>query len=140
MARQGKVKRFFLDLFTWWNDDTVGTRLWTRRFGERVGADEFGNVYFRTRGGAIDPTLGVERRWVVYAGYAEASAIPPGWWGWMHHLVDMPPSAENYQPRSWQKPHLQNLTGTPEAYRPQGSILGEGTRPSATGDYSAWTP
>ena len=40
--------------------------------GEHVGEDEFGNAYFRTRGGKIDPTLGFERRWVIYNGYAEA--------------------------------------------------------------------
>jgi NADH:ubiquinone oxidoreductase subunit len=33
-----------------------------------------------------------------------------------------------------------NMTGTPEAYRPQGSILATGHRPKATGDYQAWKP
>ena len=33
-----------------------------------------------------------------------------------------------------------NQTGTPEAYRPPGSILGRGVRPKATGDYKAWRP
>ena len=70
-----------------------------------VGEDEFGNRYYRTRGGKIDPTLGFERRWVIYNGYAEASTVPPSWHGWMHHTVDMPPTEENYQPRAWQKPH-----------------------------------
>lgn len=134
------MKEFFLRVFTWWNKQTFGTQLWTWRKGELVGQDEYGNTYYRTKGGAKDPTLGFERRWVIYAGYADASAIPPGWHGWMHHTTDVPPTREGYQPREWQKPHRQNMTGTPEAYRPAGSTLSEGRRPSATGDYSAWTP
>jgi NADH:ubiquinone oxidoreductase subunit len=58
----------------------------------------------------------------------------------MHHRVDTPPSKESYTPREWQKPHVQNLTGTAGAYRPQGSVLGVGERPRVTGDYDAWTP
>ena len=45
-----------------------------------------------------------------------------------------------YTPREWQKPHLPNLTGSPAAYRPPGSILGDARRPQVTGDYDAWTP
>ena len=108
------MKQFFLKLFTWWNGQTFGTQLWTRRFGELVGQDEQGNRYYRTAGGKIDPTLGFERRWVIYNGYAEASRIPAGWHGWMHHVVDVPPTEENYQPREWQKPHQPNPTGTAE--------------------------
>jgi NADH:ubiquinone oxidoreductase subunit len=37
-------------------------------------------------------------------------------------------------------PHLANLTGTPQAYRPSGSTLREAARPAATGDYKAWQP
>ena len=62
------MKLFFLKIFTWWNGQTFGTQLWTWRFGELVGEDEQGNRYFRTSGGKIDPTLGFERRWVIYNG------------------------------------------------------------------------
>jgi NADH:ubiquinone oxidoreductase subunit len=141
-TKQGpcRMKQFFLKFFTWWNGQTFGTQLWTRRYGELVGQDEQGNLYYRTRGGAIDPALGFERRWVVYNGYAEASRIPPSWHGWMHHTVDVPPTQDNYQPREWEKPHQPNLTGTANAYRPSGSTLASGKRPKATGDYQPWTP
>jgi NADH:ubiquinone oxidoreductase subunit len=138
--QSGDMKTFLLRLFTWWNSQTFGTQVWTRLYGEFVGEDEFGNRYYRTKGGKIDPTLGLERRWVIYNGYTEASMIPPSWHGWMHHTVDVPPTQESYEPREWQKPHEPNLTGTPEAYRPPGSILALGRRPAATGDYRAWTP
>jgi NADH:ubiquinone oxidoreductase subunit len=134
------MKLFLLRIFTWWNGYTFGTQLWTRRFGELVGTDDTGNRYFRTKGGKIDPTLGFERRWVMYNGYAEATRIPPEWHAWMHHIVDVPPTEETYQAREWQKPHHPNLTGTPYAYRPSGSTLAGGRRPKATGDYQPWTP
>jgi NADH:ubiquinone oxidoreductase subunit len=134
------MKQFWLKFFTWWSGQTFGTQLWTWRFGELVGNDEQGNRYFRTRGGKIDPTLGFERRWVVYDGYAEATKVPPSWHGWLHHTVDVPPTDETYTPRDWEKPHIPNLTGTPAAYRPSGSTLASGRRPKATGDYQPWTP
>jgi NADH:ubiquinone oxidoreductase subunit len=134
------MKRFLQLFFTWWNGSTFGTLLWTRRFGEAVGEDNAGNRYYRTKDGAIDPTLGFERRWVIYNGVAEASTIPPEWHGWMHHTVDVPPTEENYQPRAWEREHRPNMTGTPGAYRPPGSTLAAGHRPKATGDYKAWVP
>jgi len=124
------MKRFLLGIFTWWNGATVGTRLWTWRKGEFVGTDEFDNHYYRERKGT--------RRWVIFSGIAEASAIPPGWHGWVHYRVDTPPAP--YEPREWQKPHQPNLTGTAAAYRPKGSILGAAARPKTDGEYEAWTP
>ncbi len=35
-----------LQIFTWWNGSTIGTRFHTWRFGKRVGEDQFGNVYY----------------------------------------------------------------------------------------------
>jgi NADH:ubiquinone oxidoreductase subunit len=135
-----KVSTFFTRCFTWWNQQTFGTQVWTSLYGEPVGEDEFGNRYYRTKGGKIDPALGFERRWVIYSGYAEASTIPPAWWGWMHHTVDVPPTEEKVVARPWWKPHRPNMTGTPGAQRPTGSTLAQGRRPKATGDYKAWTP
>ena len=82
----------------------------------------------------------VPRRWVIYKNGAEASKISPDWHGWMHYTTDTPPTKEDYKPRPWQKPHLENMTGTANAYRPPGSILGAAARPRASGDYKAWKP
>ncbi|MCT8989387.1 NADH:ubiquinone oxidoreductase subunit NDUFA12 [Chelativorans sp. SCAU2101] len=130
------MKKFLLQFFTWWNGQTLGTRFHTWRKGQRVGEDEFGNVYYQ---GGTD-SEGRTRRWVIYNGYSEASMVPPGWHGWLHHKVDRPPTEEDYTPREWQKPHKPNLTGTPAAYRPRGSVLAKEGRPRVTGDYDAWTP
>ena len=134
------VPDWLLQFFTWWSGQTLGTRLHTWRSGELVGHDDAGNSYYRTRGGRLDPALGFERRWVIYAGESEASSTPPGWYGWLHHTCDVAPTQESYVPRAWQLPHLPNMTGTPQAYRPEGSTLAGGARPAATGDYQAWTP
>lgn len=128
------MKNFFLQFITWWSGQTIGTRFFTWRKGEKVGEDEFGNVYYRA---ANVPPLG-ERRWVIYNGVAEASRIPPGWHGWMHHRTDQVPTGEGV--REWEKNWVPNMTGTAAAYRPAGSVLTAAKRPSATGDYDAWSP
>lgn len=130
------MKNFILQFLTWWNGQTLGTRFHTWRHGTRVGEDEFGNVYYQ---GGTD-SEGRTRRWVIYSGVSEASAVPPGWHGWLHHRVDVAPVDENYQPREWQRPHQPNLTGSAGAYRPPGSLSRAGDRPKVTGDYDAWTP
>ena len=126
----------FRDLFTWWNGQTLGTRVFTARRGKRVGEDEQGNQYYQTRDG--------KRRWVIYAGEADASRVPSDWHGWLHHTVPNPPTRAPLPRKAWEKPHRPNMTGTPEAYRPKGSIAGPtgepGARPKATGDYEAWSP
>ena len=86
------------------------------------------------------PASIAERRWVIYANYAEASMIPPGWHGWMHHRTDTPPSEIEYEAREWQKPHHPNLTGSSKAYRPAGSLLGATPKQPAKPDYDAWQP
>ncbi|HSM41477.1 MAG TPA: NADH:ubiquinone oxidoreductase subunit NDUFA12 [Afifellaceae bacterium] len=126
------MKAFLLQIFTWWNSQTMGTRVHTWRKGELVGEDDAGNRYYRERNGS--------RRWVIYNGLAEASKIPPGWHGWIHYRTDVPPTDESYQPKDWQKPHQENLTGTAGAYFPPGSLVTPEKRPEVTGDYEAWTP
>lgn len=130
------MARLLKQFFTWWNGSTLSMRLYTRCKGKTVGEDEFGNIYYQ--GGAMKN--GRPRRWVIYKHYSEASTIPPGWHGWIHHRIDTPPPAEHYQPHAWEKPHQPNLTGTAAAYTPKGSIAHHGQRPKVTGDYEAWKP
>jgi NADH:ubiquinone oxidoreductase subunit len=119
-------------IFTWWDGATVGTSLFTRRHGERVGADECGNVYYQSKNDG--------RRWVIYNGSNDASRIPPDWYAWMHRLIDgLPDEALPPTPPFLKQP-TPNLTGTPDAYRPAGSLERGGRRAAASGDYQAWTP
>lgn len=119
-------------IFTWWNGQTIGTALYTKREGQKVGEDEQGNVYYQTADGA--------RRWVIFNGESEASRVSPDWHGWLHHTFDQPPSIEPPVVKQWEKPHQPNLTGTSGAYLPPGSVEATATRPRATGDYEAWQP
>ena len=128
----------FSEIFIWWQGQTMGTRFYTWRKGRLVGEDGQGNRYYEARDGS--EVGGYQRRWVIYNGLAEASRVPPDWHGWLHHTVDVPPTQEAYTPRSWQRPHRPNMTGTKLAYRPKGSILRGGQRPGATGDYEPWRP
>jgi NADH:ubiquinone oxidoreductase subunit len=117
-------------LFTWWNGQTIGTRLHTWRRGQKVGSDAEGNIFYQSRDGV--------RRWVIFNGEVEASRVGPEWHGWLHHTWQEPPTAIPLPRKAWEKPHLPNLTGTPLAYHPPGSILAPASK--VVGDYEAWTP
>lgn len=121
------------NIFTWWNGSTMGTQWFTRRNGERVGDDSFGNIYYRN----ADDT----RRWVIYKDLAEASAVTPDWHGWLHHTFDLPPTEAPLKRWNWESEAKMNMTGTDEAYHPPGSLLSP--TPAAapkTTSYTAWTP
>jgi NADH:ubiquinone oxidoreductase subunit len=124
--------------FTWWNGANWNTRFYTWRKGEHVGTDQLGNAYYRATS-ALPESI-PERRWVIYKGYAEPSQIPPGWHGWMHHRTDTPPEDGDYTPHAWEKPHVENVTGSALAYRPPGSLaLGAAPR-KQDASYQAWRP
>ncbi len=130
------------EIFSWWGGNTWGTRLTTWRTGQLIGEDETGNKYYEQRAGKGSPgPLGRPRRWVTYTDLAEPSKVSADWHGWLHYTVDAPPTAEIYVPKPWQTAHRMNMTGTPEASRPAGSILAATPgRPKATGDYKPWRP
>ncbi|HET6469196.1 MAG TPA: NADH:ubiquinone oxidoreductase subunit NDUFA12 [Geminicoccaceae bacterium] len=123
----------------WLQFNTLGTYLMTRRWGELVGEDEFGNRYYRQRGGRGPRG---ERRWVVYPPgiEPEATRVPAGWHGWLHHNFELPPSEQSLPVKRWEKKHQPNQTGLPTAYLPPGHELRGGRRDRATGDYEPWRP
>ncbi|MEM0947418.1 MAG: NADH:ubiquinone oxidoreductase subunit NDUFA12 [Pseudomonadota bacterium] len=120
----------FLRAVTWWNGQTLGTQIYTSRKGVKVGEDDEGNTFYETRDGS--------RRWVIFNGEAEASRISPEWHGWLHRTWETPPTKAPLPKKSWEKPHLENLTGTSLAYAPPGSIRRESPEPRR--DYDAWSP
>ncbi|AGA64348.1 NADH:ubiquinone oxidoreductase 17.2 kD subunit [Liberibacter crescens BT-1] len=130
------MKNFFLQILTWWNGQTIGTKIFTWRFGKRVGQDQFGNIYYEGH----KSSYGLPHRWVIYKGYADPSSIPPEWHGWIHHRSDIPLAQDKSNVLSWQKPHHINYTGSPHAYRPKYSQNLENKNFQATGDYNSWTP
>ena len=118
-------------IFIWWRGPTLGTLLATLFTGQPVGEDKFGNRYYESKKG---------RRWVIYNGTVEASRIPPDWHGWLHKTFKDPPTTAPFPAKGWEREHQPNLSGTPGAYHPQGSLTGDGERAAATGDYQAWKP
>ncbi len=119
-----------LKAVTWWNGATLNTLLYTKRKGVKVGEDEQGNVFYHT---ADD-----KKRWVIFNGEAEASRVSPDWHGWLHRTFDEPPTERPMAHKAWEKPHIENLTGTALAYAPIGSIRRE--QPAPRSDYEAWSP
>ena len=120
-----------MNIFTWWDGATIGTRLYSWRKGSRAGEDHQGNVYFEGKDG---------RRWVIYNGPNDASRVPAEWHGWLHHTFDDAPESFLPPPRIWELEHSPNRTGTAAAYRPSGAMEAGGVRAAATGDYEAWSP
>tara|TARA_B100001175_G_scaffold105386_1_gene89520 strand:- start:1021 stop:1422 length:402 start_codon:yes stop_codon:yes gene_type:complete len=112
-TNQKLVINLFKSIFIWWNNQTVGTFLYTLLYGKYVGKDEFENKYYRSNSG---------KRWVIYKNIVEASKIPSEWHLWIHFLKKNPPAAD-LKKFEWQKKHEENLTGTNKAYRPDGSLL-----------------
>ena len=86
--------------------------------GKFVGRDEFGNKYYSSSKG---------KRWVIYYKNVEASKIPPEWHMWIHFLSKNKPS-DDLPKFKWQKKHVENLTGTTKAHKPDGSLALDSTK------------
>ena len=121
---------FLKSLVTWWNSQTLNTRLHTWKNGVKVGEDEQGNVYYTTRD--------EKRRWVIFNGEAEASRVNADWHGWLHHTFKETPTNKPLSHKDWEKPHQENLTGTISAYVPDGSL--KSIEPKKRTYYEAWQP
>ena len=99
----------FKKIFTWWNQDTIGTRIKTIFFGKFIGKDNFGNKYYQSNSG---------KRWVIYSEEIDASKIPVEWFSWIHFMPNKIENTRDFKKYHWQKPHKPNLTGTDSAYYP----------------------
>ena len=102
---------FIKEILTWWNRQTLGTRIQTILFGKFIGEDEFGNKYYENKKR--------KKRWVIYNGEIEATKIPVEWYSWMHSIKNKIEQTHELEKYDWQKKHLSNQTGTDNAYNPQ---------------------
>ena len=100
---------FLKKIFTWWNRDTLGTRIKTIISGKYIGQDTFGNKYYENKKG---------KRWVIYSSEIDASKIPVEWYSWIHFMPNKIEKNHDLKKYKWQKPHQPNLTGTDSAYYP----------------------
>ena len=119
---------FFKQIFIWWHRQTIGTFIYTLFLGKLVGVDEFGNKYYSNSKG---------KRWVIYKNRVESSKIPPEWHSWIHFMRTEKPS-KDIKKFSWQKKHTENLTGTEQAYKPDGSLIHNSKKNLKK--YETWKP
>ena len=127
------IKKLLKFLFTWWNGNTVGTKLYTYLNGKKVGEDYFGNYFYESRDR--------RNRWCIYSYQSDASKISPEWNSWLRFISNSCPTDEamTYE---WQKRFIGNLTGLDGAYKPE--ILRANKKNEDLdryqSDYKAWKP
>ena len=118
------------EIFTWWNGQTFGTRLWSYIYGHEVGRDEKNNRYFRNKTDT--------KRWVIYQGEIDSSMTNPEWNNWLRYTSkDIPKETKKY---FWQKNHIPNQTGTQIAYMPKSDQGSSITKKQKSLGYEKWKP
>ena len=127
------IKKLLKFLFTWWNGNTVGTKLYTYLKGKKVGEDYFGNYFYESRD--------KRNRWCIYSYQSDASKISPEWNSWLRFITNSCP-ADEPMTYEWQKRFSGNLTGLDGAYKPE--ILRANKKNEDLdryqSDYKAWKP
>lgn len=124
------IKTLFLETFTWWNNQTLGTKLFTFLKGKKVGSDNENNKFYIHKKNS-------QKRWIIYNGLMDASRIPAEWHDWLHHRTDEIPN-ESDKKLNWYKMHKENSTGTDEAYSPD---LSKDKEPAILKkNYEPWRP
>ena len=98
------------EIFTWWNHQTLGTRIETLLFGKLIGRDHLGNKYYQSKRG---------KRWVIYKGEVEASKIPVEWYSWIHYTNNKIENSHELKKYEWQKDSISNQTGSENSYHPK---------------------
>ena len=120
---------FMKQIFTWWNSQTIGTRIFTWSKGRVVGQDLLGNTFYEDKH--------KKRRWVIFNDDIDASSISSEWHGWLHHTFVESPNQKPTVKKIWEKPHEINLTGSNEAYHPNKESP---YKKNSYSDYEAWLP
>tara|TARA_B100001057_G_scaffold491578_1_gene582134 strand:+ start:235 stop:612 length:378 start_codon:yes stop_codon:yes gene_type:complete len=121
------MKNFFLEIFTWWSSQTLGTRIYTLLNGKLVGTDADGNKYYLNKKNGLN-------RWVIYKGQIDASKINADWHDWIHYRTDEIPK-DGIKKKSWYKNHEMNNTGTENFYSPKNSASKKNNK-----SYESWSP
>ena len=123
-----RVRLVLKKIFTWWNGATLGALFTIAKRGVFVGEDEFGNRYYEAKDeprqlrrppAPLGDLQGLCRGLEDPARLARLDAP---------HLRRAADHGAAEAPRRGRLDHLPNLTGTPRAYRPQGSIARGGER------------
>ena len=100
---------FLKKIFTWWNQETFGTKLKTIFYGKFVGKIILEINIIESKSG---------KRWVIYSDEIDASKIPNEWYSWIHFIKNKLKIYHDLKKYDWQKPHQSNQTGTENCYHP----------------------
>ena len=93
------MKNVFLEIFTWWSGQTLGTRIHTFLHGHLVGFDLDGNKYYVNK-------KNNKIRWVIYNGEIDASKINANWHDWIHYRTDEIPVTDKKEKSWYQKNYI----------------------------------
>ena len=92
--------------------------------------DENGNRYFSNKKDS--------KRWVIYGGQVEATAVNPEWNNWLRFTsIEKPDEIKSHD---WQLEHEPNQSGTSKAYSPKSSIFNNKSNNKKRIDYEKWSP
>uniref|UniRef100_A0A8J2RMF4 NADH dehydrogenase [ubiquinone] 1 alpha subcomplex subunit 12 n=1 Tax=Daphnia galeata TaxID=27404 RepID=A0A8J2RMF4_9CRUS len=98
--------------------------------GTVVGKDKYGNTYYENNRYFVG-----RNRWVIYNDNVymdyDGSQVPAEWYGWLHYKTDLPPTVKPPVHYKWMIDHIENKSGTQEAYMPYST-----TKPKI----QAWDP
>ncbi|PPR35643.1 MAG: hypothetical protein CFH26_00473 [Alphaproteobacteria bacterium MarineAlpha6_Bin4] len=115
------MKNFFLQIYSYLN-------------GEFIGKDQLGNKYYKSN---ISHGTKKDKRWVLYKKNEDPTNIDPSWHAWLHHIIDkVPDKKKEYY---WQKKITPNLTGSNNAYLPEGHSLNKKKKQQKK-NYEPWVP
>ena len=131
-ARSSSMK-LLTELFAWWTGNTIGTSPFTWRYGTRVRRGRLRQRLLPDQGreAALGDLPRPVRSLAGAAGMARLAALHRGRAANRRSLQGSSPGSNAYEP---------NLTGTPEAYRPPGSILNPDAGKAIPRDYEPWQP
>ena len=115
------------NLFIWWDGQTIGTKIYTKFFGNFVGSDEYGNNYFKSSDGT--------KRWINYKGICDASSISPSWYSWLHKTTNKVPSLEKDNLLKKNIKDNYTITEKSKKYHPNNS-----KNHLIFNDYESWKP
>lgn len=120
-----------------YSQNSLQIRFLTWLQGEFMGEDAFGNRYFQERLLFGKPQRPL-RRWVLYNGTPDPTAVPPIWFGWLHFTNEYP--LTDRAAYDWEKPHTPNLTGTSQAYFPPHTTKCTKESKSPRNIFKPWKP
>ncbi len=107
-----------------------------RLFNSKVGQDQFGNTYYQSK--SAKRHFNRPQRYVIYKELVEGSKVPQEWFLWLHNRTKEVPQSSAKKHR-WQLDSRPNLTGTKDAYYPDG-CASSNTKCNNTAHYKAWRP